>query len=42
MTNTTYRGGFETEQKAMQFAELLINGGIIQKQGDIWHVWQIN
>jgi len=42
MNNVTYIHGFETEQEAMQHAKLLINGGIVQKQGSIWHVWQIN
>jgi hypothetical protein len=38
----TYRQGFETEQLALQFAETLISGGVIQKQNNIWHVWQCN
>jgi hypothetical protein len=38
----TYREAFSTESEAQNFIYTLIGGGIIQKQENLWHVWQIN
>ena len=38
----TYRQSFETEKEAMDFCDSIIGGGIVQKQEELWHVWQIN
>jgi len=38
----TYRQSFKTEQEALEFTNSIIGGGVIQKQGDLWHVWQVN
>lgn len=38
----TYRQAFDTEEQAKAFCDSLIHGGIIQQQGQVWHVWQIN
>lgn len=38
----TYRAGFKTEQEALEFADSIMGGGVIQQQGEIWHVWQVN
>ena len=37
-----YLQGFSTEAEAIELANSLINGGIIQQQNGVWHVWQIN
>jgi hypothetical protein len=42
MKNTTYLTSFQTEQEALEYCNCIIGGGIVQKQGDLWHVWQIN
>lgn len=38
----TYREAFRSEAEAVAFTDTLVHGGIIQRYGDIWHVWQIN
>jgi hypothetical protein len=38
----TYREAFKTEQEALDFTHTIIGGGVVQKQGDLWHVWQVN
>ena len=38
----TYRQAFKTEQEAIEFTYTIIGGGVVQKQGDLWHVWQVN
>jgi hypothetical protein len=38
----TFREKFSTEKEAKNLVDQLIHGGIIQKQGEFWIVWQIN
>ena len=38
----TYRQAFKTEQEALEFSYSIIGGGVIQKQNELWHVWQVN
>ena len=38
----TYRQAFETEEEAIDFCDAIINGGIVQFQEGLWHVWQID
>jgi len=40
--NTMYRASFSNEQQAIDFANALIGGGIIQHQQGVWMVWQLS
>lgn len=41
-TMLTYLTSFSTEIEALNYADTLIYGGVVQKQEGRYHVWQIN
>jgi len=38
----TYLTSFASEIQALEYADTLIYGGVVQKQEGKYHVWQIN
>ncbi len=38
----TYLTSFPSELEALQYADTLIYGGVVQEQEGKYHVWQIN